>query len=735
VRPPILYLTIAFGAGLVPALNGVDVRLTAWVVVVTAAVLARRAPLGAACGAMLVAGMLWGIAAVRERAATCAGVWGRGTGEGGRVTHSAQLRLRDPAPAAGGVVEGDVIVGACGGVLLVRWPQGYAAHGGTTWVVAGRFLGDANRGILVARRVRQLDAEPRGRGGLRDRVAARSRRLFGSRAPLVDALVIARRAELDAELRERYTRSGLAHLLSISGLHVAFFAAWVGVLLKRLRLAPWPRFLAGTVVMLAYVWLLGFPAPATRSAAMLILLDIATLRQRTVAPRGSIALAALVVMLGDPMAVQSIGAWLSVSAVAAVIWAGRATERSPRAVRMLAPAAAATLVTAPITAYAFGTVAPVGVLANLAAIPLAGLAVPGLMVALLISSEWLAAGAGLCLALLDCVARAAAALPGGHFILIAGWRAAALWAAVLIAAWWLWNSPRRRWVVAARVCLVGAVISWSALFRAFPRLSACECLTVHFLDVGQGDAVALRSPAGRWVLVDGGPRGPAGDAGRRVVVPFLRRQGAAALAAVIATHAHLDHFGGLAAVFDAFDPAYVLEPGEPVPDAGYLGFLSAVESDGAEWRPARRGDRLVVDGVVIEVVSPDSAWAAGQADVNEQSVVLLVTYGATRILLTGDAGFPTERHLAGRIGGVALLKIGHHGSRGATSDEWLDELRPSTAVISVGAKNRYGHPAPEVVARLRAHGVAVLRTDERGTITFTVSTQGIRALTDVGHDD
>src|SRR5688500_17131645 len=114
---------------------------------------------------------------------------------------------------------------------------------------------------------------------------------------------------------------------------------------------------------------------------------------------------------------QSLGAGLSVSAVAGVIWAGRAPARSPRAVRLLAPAAAATLVTAPITAYAFGTVAPVGVLANLLAIPLAGLAVPGLMVALLTSSQWLAAGAGLCLALLDLVARAAAALPGGHFIL------------------------------------------------------------------------------------------------------------------------------------------------------------------------------------------------------------------------------------------------------------------------------------------------------------------------------
>jgi competence protein ComEC len=647
------------------------------------------------------------------------------------------VRLSDPVPAAGGVAEGDVRGGPCGGSLTIRWPAGYAAHGGTTWVVAGHFLGDATRGVLVARRVRQLDAEPRGRGGLRDRVAQRSRALFGARAPLVDALVIARRAELDADLRERYTRSGLAHLLSISGLHVAFFAAWLGVVLARLRLGARPRFVASTVVMLAYVWLLGFPAPATRSAAMLGLLDIAKLRQRVVAPRGLVAFAALLVMLADPSAMQSIGAWLSVAAVAAVIWAGRATERSPKLVRLFAPAAAATLLTAPITAYAFGTVAPIGVLANLVAIPLAGLAVPGLMVALLLSSSLLAAGAGLCLALLDLVARSAAALPGGHFIMIAGWPAAATWIGVLAIAWWLWNTPRRRWLVAARVGFVGVLLSWTTLFHAFTRLSACDCLTVHFLDVGQGDAVALRTPAGRWILIDGGPRGPPplGDAGRRVVVPFLRSHGASQLAAIVATHAHLDHFGGLPAVLDAFDPAFVLEPGQPVPDAGYLGFLAAVERDGAEWRPARRGDRLALDGVTIDVLSPDSAWAAGQVDINEQSVVLLVTFGTTRLLLTGDAGLPTEAHLAGRVGRVTLLKVGHHGSRYATSDRWLDELRPEDAVISVGAKNRYGHPAPEVLARLRAHGITVVRTDQRGTITFTVSRQGARALSDVGHHD
>jgi len=374
-------------------------------------------------------------------------------------------------------------------------------------------------------------------------------------------------------------------------------------------------------------------------------------------------------------------------------------------------------------------------LANLAAIPLAGLAVPGLMVALLLSSSWLAAGAGLCLALLDLVAKAAAALPGGHFIMIAGPRAAALWLGVLALAWWLWNSPRRHWTIAARLAFVAALSTLWASFGALRRLSDCSCLTVSFLDVGQGDAVALRSPAGRWLLIDGGPRGPQGDAGRRVVVPFLRSHGASQLAGVVATHAHLDHFGGLPAVLDAFDPAFVLEPGEPVPDAGYLGFLAAVEGDGAAWHAARRGDRLELDGVTIEVLSPDSAWAVSQTDINEESVVLLVTYGATRLLLAGDAGIPTEAHLAGRVGHVTLLKVGHHGSRGATSDRWLDELRPAEAVISVGAKNRYGHPAPETLARLRAHGVTVLRTDERGTITFTVSSHGTLAITDVGHHD
>jgi len=682
-------------------------------VLLGAAVLARRAPVGAAVGVALVAGTLWGAAARRERAATCVGRWGAAP-----RTRAVVVRLRDPVAAAGGVVEGDAQSGSCGGMVKLRWPEGYAARGGTTWLVAGRWLGDADRGILVARRVRMLDATPRGRGALRDRIAARSARLFGTRAPLVDALVIARTGELDPELRERYARAGLAHILSISGLHVGFIAAWLGLLLRALGLGPRARFGAATMLIAAYCWLLGLPAPATRAAVMLALDGAARLRQRVVAPRGLIAAAVLVVLALDPWAVLSVGAWLSVGAVAAVIWAARATARSGRVVRLLAPAVAATLLTAPICAYVFGTVAPVGVVANLVAIPLGAIAVPGVIVALLSSSGLLAAGAGLCLAVLDVVAAVAAALPGGHAVMTAGWPAAALWFGVLIVAWWLWRTPRRRWLIVARVAFVGAVLSLTTLAHAFTRLSDCRCLTVHFLDVGQGDAVALRTPQGRWVLVDGGPRNEGRDAGRRVVVPFLRREGAGRLAAIVATHAHADHVGGLPAVLNALPVDVVLEPGEPLGEAPYLEFLAASEASGARWRAARTGDRLDLDGVQFTVLSPDSAWAAETTDPNEESVVLLVEYGQVRLLLTGDAGLPVEFRLAGRVGDVDVLKVGHHGSRSATSDAWLDEAKPEIAVISVGARNTYGHPAPEVVARLAAHGVQVHRTDREGTITL-----------------
>jgi competence protein ComEC len=267
---------------------------------------------------------------------------------------------------------------------------------------------------------------------------------------------------------------------------------------------------------------------------------------------------------------------------------------------------------------------------------------------------------------------------------------------------------------------------WIGLVRA-PLLGATDgdgSLTLHFLDVGQGDAAALRTPAGHWVLVDAGPAGEGADAGRRVVAPFLQRHGVRSLALAVVSHAHADHLGGLPSVMARIRTGLVVEPAATVSDPRYTGFLERLLADGVPWHPAREGDQFVLDGVRFMVLHPAPGWTHWGEDVNEDSAVLLVEYGQFQAVFAGDAGFPAESAMAGRLRPVDLLKVGHHGSRGSTGDAWLAALEPPVAVISLG-RNDYGHPAPATLERLRAHGVAVHRTDREGTVTVVTDGRGM----------
>jgi competence protein ComEC len=244
-------------------------------------------------------------------------------------------------------------------------------------------------------------------------------------------------------------------------------------------------------------------------------------------------------------------------------------------------------------------------------------------------------------------------------------------------------------------------------------------LSLHFLSVGQGDAALIRTPAGRWILVDAGPAGGGGNAGRDVVLPFLVRHGVRRLAAFVMSHAHLDHIGGATAVLEAVPADVILDPAEPVPDSHYLSLLDLAGARGMRWQPARAGDSLVIDGVRLSVLHPDTAWTGWRADLNDDSIVLLVRLGSFEAILAGDLGIRAESLLAGRIGRIDLLKVGHHGSAGSTGAPWLAELLPRAAVVSVGV-NRYGHPAPSALARLADAGTEVWRTDREGSIRVTV---------------
>jgi competence protein ComEC len=315
----------------------------------------------------------------------------------------------------------------------------------------------------------------------------------------------------------------------------------------------------------------------------------------------------------DPWAALDLGGWLS----AAALWgASTFTRWSDRAlgtgfwVRTAASSLGATLATAPITAAFLGTVALAGLLLNFAAIPLAALAVPGVLASLLLVPLWagageaMAAGAGLGLHLLELCAVAGSAIPAGHVMFEPGTPGAVLpWVAVLVLAAWALRERNTVAEAGRRVDWGTVAAIWVGLVPGAARGSpdGGRGLALHFLDVGQGDGAVLRTPGGRWIVIDAGPAGERGDAGRRVVIPFLERRGVRALAAIVVSHAHADHLGGVPALLGRFAVGVVLEPGGPVPDPAYAEFLTALGRDGIAWHPARTGDGFTMDGVEFTV--------------------------------------------------------------------------------------------------------------------------------------
>lgn len=685
----------------------------------------RPAALLAAGG--VVAGRLSGELAVVLDRSQCAGRLPAG-----------RLRIRasvlEPAEAAGGRITIAPDAG-CRGRVAARWPRGRPVEAGARAELVGQWvprpgLGGRAGGMLLVADATVVETRPRLVDRLHNYLFAASHRLYGARAGMVNALVLGRRGGIDAELQDRFARSGLVHLLSISGFHVGLITAWAFLICRIARMRRSAALASAAVLSAAYVAFLGWPAPAARAAALAIAVARCRTRQRHVQTNALLAATCLAVLLVDPWAALDLGGWLS----AAALWgASTFTAWSDRAVgtsfwaRTAASSLGATLATAPITAAFLGTVALAGVLLNFPAIPLAALAVPGVLASLVLLPVWqgaaeaLAAGAGLGLHLLELCAAAGAALPVGHLRVEPGAPAGIVpWLAVLAVS--LWVMGERNTVREARRRLAWVVVAalWIGLSprAALGSPDGGGGLALHFLDVGQGDGAVLRTPGGHWLVIDAGPAGERGDAGRRVVAPFLEARGVRALAAIVVSHAHADHVGGVPALLDRFPVGVVIEPGGPVGDPAYAALLGVLAQDRIPWHPARAGEHFAIDGVEFAVLHPGADWAKWGEDVNEDSVVLLVRYGGFEALFTGDAGFPAEAVLRDRVRRVDLLKVGHHGSRGSTGEELLDSLRPFAAVISVG-RNDYGHPAPETLGRLDSRGVRVLRTDRDGTVSVT----------------
>jgi competence protein ComEC len=565
------------------------------------------------------------------------------------------------------------------------------------------------------------------RGSLADqitraRAAVRARfdRVLGERpaAGILAALAVGDQRAIANEEWRLFQRTGVTHLMSISGLHVTLvsgLAAWLVASgwrrLPRAALVLPARkaaALAAILAALGYALLAGFAVPAQRTFFMVSVVAAALWSGRIASPGRTLALALLAVVIADPWAPRAPGFWLSFGAVALIFYVSAGwSAPEPRLLQWLRIQWAITLGLAPAALLLFAQVSVVGPIANAVAIPLVSAVITplALAAALLPVDALLHAGAWLVEQLLQ-------------FLEWCDTRPLALWQqpapprwAVLAAlggvAWLL--APRGVPWRAAGVALMMPAFAWP------PPAPAPGEAWITTLDVGQGLAVLVRT-ARHALLYDAGPTyGPEADSGGRVVLPFLRAQGVARLDALVLTHADRDHVGGALSVLQATETDRIVSSLDAMHPALVLG---------AARHRCQRGLRWSWDGVEFGVLHPaaDAAPAAARGRrANDRSCVLQVRAGAHAMLLTGDIERAAEAALvdaAGQGGGLRadVLLVPHHGSGTSSTAAFIEAVAPRWALVPVGYRNRFGHPHPEVVRRYRAGGARLMRTDRDGAI-------------------
>ena len=719
--PLVAWSALGYAAGLLAGFT-LDERQTALAGILLAVVAlgSMRGKRGWITGvASLAAGGLLVALAEGARERSCAAMLG--------ARRSWTLRVERPVED-GDVARGMLSADGCARRATVFVEEGRGAPG-EVLALTGRAMVDERSVMVQGGRLRVLGAD----GVLartRARTGSRIDRLFATDAPMVRALVIGDMGAIEAGQRDRYADAGLVHMLSVSGLHVGIIALALELLGAALRLPRGPTRMVSLALLVLYVAGIGAPPPAVRAAVMLGVLHASRLTQR---PTNRWAILALggVAPLVVPRTVLDLGWQLSVAGTAALVAGGALVRRIVphgwHGVRRTVVAGGiisivATVTTAPLVAWSIGRVALVGPLTNLLADPIMGLLQPVLFLALCIPVapvERLCADAShVLIGAFDWIARMAATIPGGAVTVIPSSASAILAGVAAVAA--LVACASRHPMRAVLTCAASL-----ASIVVLPLVSGGRRATeLHVLDVGQGDAVALRTRGNRWILVDAGRSWLGGDAGRSTVVPYIAHRGGD-VALFVLSHPHADHVGGAASVFAALRPGRFLDPGYVGTTPSYLTALGEAARERIPWQRVHPGDSIRVDEVTLTALAPDSAWAAGLSDANLASTVLVARVGRIRFLFTGDAEAEEEEWLLARDPGALaadVLKVGHHGSNTSTTPRFLGAVRPRLALVSVGAHNTYGHPSPEVMQALRDSGAQVLRTDRAGTIV--VSTDG-----------
>jgi len=560
---------------------------------------------------------------------------------------------------------------------------------------------------LLGHRRSPLDYIERAREAVRDRFLA----VLGQTpaAGILAALAVGDQRAISREEWQLFNRTGVTHLMSISGLHVTLvsgLAAWlVSFFWRRLPALAMrlPARKAGALAAIAgalgYTLLAGFGVPAQRTFWMVSVVALALWSGRISSPWRTLALALAVIVTMDPWAPLSPGLWLSFGAVVLIFYVAAGwTEPGAKWLQWMRVQWAITVGLAPAALLLFGQVSIAGPLANAFAIPLVSVIITPL-------------------------ALLAAAVPVDAVLELCAWLVQWLlefleWCAALPTALWQQHVPPlwsvlaalagAGWMLAPRGVswrLAGAALMAPAFLNIAPAPPPGAAWITTF-DVGQGLAVLVRTRS-HSLLYDTGPAyGTESDSAARVVLPALRGGGVSRLDLVVLTHEDSDHIGGAMTVLDSFEVGAL---------ASSLPADHPLNGLAPNARRCTAGERWEWDGVLFQFLHPGGADDGRR---NNRSCVLRVVAAGRSVLLTGDIERAAEAELMKQEIRSDVLVVPHHGSRTSSTPQFISAVAPSWGIVAVGYRSRFGHPNGEVLARYGAAGVAIVRTDRDGAISL-----------------
>lgn len=527
--------------------------------------------------------------------------------------------------------------------------------------------------------------------------------------------------------RQAFTEIGLAQVLAASGLQVSLLLHALLFVLDRLPFGRRASSGLAAALLTVYAAMCGMPASIVRATFMGYCLLCARSAHRRLAPSAPLLVSALAMLVLRPAWLWDVGFELSFLATFGLFHTLPLLEASfPTPWRWLTrglwSTASCLLWVLPIQILLFNQLSAWAVISNLwalvfvDALTIAGFAVVAMGSLLPGILPWLNAPLGALLWLFSWGVERIHTLPGAVCSVATPPMLAVLGCYLALLAVhrppWL----RHHGLALAGVGLFAGLLGWGQIFPRPPVFA------LWMLDVGQGDGIVLRTPHGRWMVVDAGPAWAGGDAGAATIVPFLRREGCQRLSLVALTHPHDDHLGGMGSVLSAFPVDRFLDSGQHFPSPHYQALLAQLLAERVPVQVLERGDHLALDGVAIQVLGPPPRLFVGtRSDPNNNSLIMRLSYGKVRILLAGDAEFAAEgalvQHCAADLA-CDVLKVGHHGSRYGSGSAFLALAHPRYCLVSDGRDNRYHQPDPGTLRRLERYG-PVFRTDTRGCIEVT----------------